>query len=78
VENQATDRAYRIGQMKDVMVHKLVASGTIEEKIDEVLSGKSELSEKVLESGAAKWITEMNNSDLLDMMRLTSLEADYE
>lgn len=78
VENQATDRAYRIGQMKDVMVHKLVASGTVEEKIDEVLSGKSELSEKVLESGAAKWITEMNNTDLLDMMRLTSLEADHE
>ncbi len=78
VENQATDRAYRIGQKKDVMVHKLVASGTIEEKIDEILSGKSELAEKVLESGAAKWITEMDDTELLDMMRLTPREADYE
>jgi non-specific serine/threonine protein kinase len=71
VENQATDRAYRIGQKKDVMVHKLVSAGTIEEKIDTVLSGKNELAEQVLGKGTGKWITELDDTELLNMMRLT-------
>ena len=71
VENQATDRAYRIGQKKDVMVHKLVSAGTIEEKIDTILSGKNELAEQVLGKGTGKWITELDDTELLNMMRLT-------
>jgi len=71
VENQATDRVYRIGQKKDVMVHKLVAAGTIEEKIDTILSGKNELAEHVLGRGTGKWITELDDMELLNMMRLT-------
>lgn len=71
VENQATDRAFRIGQTKNVMVHKLVCDGTIEEKIDEMLEAKRELSEQVLGSGGEKWLTELSNAELLNVLRLS-------
>ena len=70
VENQATDRAYRIGQKNNVMVHKLVCKGTIEEKIDTLINSKKELAENVIGNGGENWITEMNNEELLDMLRL--------
>ncbi len=70
VENQATDRAFRIGQTKNVMVHKLVCKGTIEEKIDEMIEAKKELAENVIGSGGEKWITELSNEELMSMMRL--------
>jgi len=70
VENQATDRAYRIGQTKNVMVHKFVCKGTIEEKIDEMISSKTKLAENVIGSGGENWITEMSNEQLLSMMSL--------
>lgn len=71
VENQATDRAFRIGQKKNVMVHKLVCKGTIEERIDAIINSKKELSEKVIGSASSEnWITEMNDAQLLDLMRL--------
>lgn len=70
MENQATDRAFRIGQKKDVVVHKLVCQGTIEEKIDAVISSKKELAENVIGSGGEKWITELNNEELMSMLRL--------
>ena len=70
VENQATDRAFRIGQTQNVMVHKLVCDGTIEEKIDEMLQAKRELSEQVLGSGGEKWLTELSNAELLNVLRL--------
>ena len=70
VENQATDRAYRIGQKKTVMVHKLVSSGTIEEKIDEMINSKKELAENVIGSGGEKWITDMSNEELLSVLKL--------
>lgn len=70
VENQATDRAYRIGQQSRVMVHKLVCRGTIEEKIDAMIASKKELAENVIGSGTEKWITELNNDELLQMLRL--------
>ncbi len=69
VENQATDRAYRIGQNRSVIVHKFVNTGTIEEKIDEMIRDKVELAENVI-GGGEKWITEMSDKALLDMMRL--------
>ena len=70
VENQATDRAFRIGQTKNVMVHKLVSKGTIEEKIDAVIQSKKELAENVIGSGKESWITELNNEELLKLLRL--------
>lgn len=70
MENQATDRAFRIGQTKDVMVHKFVCQGTIEEKIDAMLASKRELAENVIGSGSENWITELSNEELFSLLRL--------
>lgn len=70
VENQATDRAYRIGQKQNVIVHKLVCKGTIEEKIDEMIESKKELAANVVGSGGESWITEMSNEELLSVLSL--------
>ena len=70
VENQATDRTFRIGQEKNVMVHKLVCQGTIEEKIDAMIESKRALAENVIGSGSEKWITELSNDELMMLLRL--------
>ena len=70
VENQATDRAYRIGQKRNVMVHKLVCQGTVEEKIDQLIESKKELAANVIGSGGESWITEMSNEELLSLLKL--------
>ncbi len=70
VENQATDRAFRIGQKKNVMVHKLVCQKTIEEKIDKVIESKKELAENVIGSSGESWITELGNDELMSLLRL--------
>ncbi|MDH3347683.1 MAG: DEAD/DEAH box helicase [Desulfobulbaceae bacterium] len=70
VENQATDRAFRIGQKKNVMVHKFITKGTIEEKIDIMLDEKAKLSDEVIAASGENWITEMNNDELLDLFSL--------
>jgi non-specific serine/threonine protein kinase len=70
VENQATDRAFRIGQKRNVMVHKFVCRGTVEEKIDELIGAKSDLAKDVLEGGANVLLTEMNNEELLKILTL--------
>ncbi|MDD3751946.1 MAG: DEAD/DEAH box helicase, partial [Tissierellia bacterium] len=70
VENQATDRAFRIGQTKNVIVHKFVTKGTIEEKIDSIIEQKQKLSGDVLTSSGEQWITEYNNEDLMKMFAL--------
>ena len=70
MENQATDRAFRIGQTKDVMVHKFVSKGTIEEKIDRMIESKKELAENVIGEGSEKWITELSDDELFSLMRL--------
>lgn len=70
VENQATDRAFRIGQKRDVMVYKLISSGTIEEKIDTMIAVKSKLAQDVIGAGGETWITELNNKELMNMFRL--------
>jgi SNF2 family DNA or RNA helicase len=70
VENQATDRVFRIGQQKKVMVHKFITRGTVEEKIDAMLEQKSQLSEDVLAASGEKWLTEMKNDELSDLFRL--------
>ena len=69
VENQATDRAFRIGQHKKVMVHKFVTQGSIEEKIDVLLEKKKELSKKILSQTGEKWITEMNNDEIIETFK---------
>ena len=73
MENQATDRAFRIGQDKNVMVHKFICQGTVEEKIDALINSKKELAENVIGSGGESWITEMSNDELLSMLRLEVL-----
>jgi non-specific serine/threonine protein kinase len=72
VENQATDRAFRIGQKNNVLVHTFVCPGTIEERIDLLIASKRGLAEDLLgaESGAQKILTEMSNKELLDFVRL--------
>jgi non-specific serine/threonine protein kinase len=70
VENQATDRAFRIGQKRNVLVHKFVCRGTIEEKIDDLLESKRQLSSELLEGGADLMLTEMKDDDLLKLVAL--------
>jgi superfamily II DNA or RNA helicase len=70
VENQATDRAFRIGQTKNVLVHKFLCRGTVEEKIDELIESKRQLSHDLLEGGAETVLTEMNNEELLRLVAL--------
>jgi SNF2 family DNA or RNA helicase len=83
VEDQATDRAYRIGQTRAVQVHKLLCAGTVEEKVDQMLEKKRELAAKVVGAGE-HWITELGNSELRDLFSLSenallgSDEADEE
>jgi non-specific serine/threonine protein kinase len=70
VENQATDRAFRIGQKKNVLVHKFVCRGTVEEKIDELIESKRQLSRDLLEGGAEIALTEMKDEELLKLVAL--------
>jgi non-specific serine/threonine protein kinase len=70
VENQATDRAFRIGQKRNVMVHKFTCRGTLEERIHEIIAGKTALAEDILGEGAERLLTEMNNSELLRFVAL--------
>ena len=70
VENQATDRAFRIGQTKNVMVHKFVCRGTIEERIDALIGEKTDLAREVLEVGVERRLTEMSNRELLRFVEL--------
>ena len=71
VENQATDRAFRIGQKKNVIVHKFLTKGTVEEKIDMMLEEKSKLSQDVIASTGDSWMTEMKNDELMDIFKLS-------
>ena len=70
VENQATDRAWRIGQHRNVLAHKFVCRGTIEERIDEMIRTKQKLAQDVLEGGAEIKLTEMSDAELLDLVKL--------
>jgi len=70
VENQATDRAFRIGQKRAVMVHKLVCRGTVEERIDELIASKRALSSELLEGGAEAALTELSDAELLRIVSL--------
>jgi SNF2 family DNA or RNA helicase len=69
VENQATDRAFRIGQKKNVQVHKFVCMGTLEERIDEMIERKREIAGAVVGTGEG-WLTELSNSELKQLFAL--------
>jgi SNF2 family DNA or RNA helicase len=69
VEDQATDRAFRIGQMRNVQVHKYVTVGTLEEKIDELIENKKALARAVVGSGE-QWLTELSTTDLRELVIL--------
>jgi non-specific serine/threonine protein kinase len=70
VENQATDRAFRIGQTKNVLVQKFVCRGTVEEKIDALIESKQQMSHDVLQEGADLMLTEMSNDELMKLVAL--------
>jgi hypothetical protein len=71
VENQATDRAFRIGQQKNVVVHKFITKGSIEEKIDRMLEDKQRLSEEIIAGTGEEWITELDNDAVMALFKLT-------
>lgn len=73
VENQATDRAFRIGQTRNVIVHKFITKGTIEEKINTIIEEKQALSGELLSDGSEQWITEYSNDEL---MKIFALDGD--
>ena len=70
IENQATDRAFRIGQTKNVLVHKFVCRGTVEEKIDQLIESKRQLSKDLLEGGTELLLTELKDAELLKLVAL--------
>ncbi|WP_349407304.1 DEAD/DEAH box helicase [Pseudalkalibacillus sp. SCS-8] len=69
VENQATDRAFRIGQQQNVSVYKMITNGTLEEGIDKMIERKSHLTSQIV-SHEDQWVTEMSNEELMDLIRL--------
>jgi len=70
VENQATDRAFRIGQQRNVLVHKFVCRGTVEEKIDLLIEEKTALAGSILKTDGAATLTEMDDAELLELVSL--------
>ena len=70
VENQATDRAFRIGQSRNVIVHKFVCKGTVEEKIDTMIADKTALGDQIVGATGENWVTEMSNAELTDLFAL--------
>ncbi|MHA1703660.1 MAG: hypothetical protein ACTSWK_15495, partial [Promethearchaeota archaeon] len=70
VEDQATDRAYRIGQKSVVNVYKFITKGTIEEKIDDLLEEKRELADKIVASTGESWISDLDDDKLRNLLNL--------
>ena len=70
VKNQATDRAFRIGQKRNVLVHKFVCRGTIEERIDQLIESKRQLAQDFLSGGGEINLTEMSDRELLEFVKL--------
>ena len=75
VENQATDRAFRIGQRRNVLVHRFVTRGTIEEKIDRMIADKRQLADDLLDGGQEVNLTELSDNELIDLVRLDVTRA---
>lgn len=77
VEDQATDRAFRLGQTRNVQVHKMLCAGTVEDKIDEILESKRGLADAIVGSGEG-WITELGDTELRDLFSLGTSAAVYD
>ena len=75
VENQATDRAFRIGQRRNLLVHRFVTRGTIEEKIDRMIAEKRQLADDLLDGEHEVNLTELSDDELIDMVRLDVTRA---
>jgi SNF2 family DNA or RNA helicase len=75
VENQATDRAFRIGQKKNVLVHKFICQGTLEDKIDALIESKRQLSQEILEGTSETLLTELSNDELIKIVSLDIASA---
>jgi SNF2 family DNA or RNA helicase len=71
VEDQATDRAFRIGQRRQVFVHKFVCAGTLEEKIDEIIERKRSMAQSIVGSGE-EWLTKLSTAELRELLTLRS------
>ena len=76
VENQASDRAYRIGQKRNVLIHKFVTPGTLEERIDEMIKAKQGLADALFADGGEKLVTEMTDAELMDFVRLADTPSE--
>jgi SNF2 family DNA or RNA helicase len=72
VEDQATDRAFRIGQKKNVQVRKLMCVGTLEERIDVLIAQKKDLADRIVGSSSEAWITELDSAQLRDLVVLSA------
>jgi SNF2 family DNA or RNA helicase len=75
VENQATDRAFRIGQKRNVLVHKFITTGTIEERINEMIAEKQKMADEILSSDGEVNLTELSDEQLLKMVSLDVTRA---
>src|SRR5204863_8383195 len=75
VENQATDRAIRIGQTKNVLVHKFICRGTVEDKIDQMIESKQQLAGDFLSGAADMMLTEMKDEEVLKLVALDVVAA---
>ena len=76
VENQATDRAHRIGQTRTVFVHTLICEGTLESRIDDLITGKTELARQIVGSGDS-WLAGLSDDKLREILALSSSATDY-
>ena len=76
VENQATDRAFRIGQTKDVHVHKMICAGTLEDRIDLMIEAKQQTAEQVVGATSERWLTELSNAELREVLALSATPED--
>lgn len=74
VENQATDRAFRIGQTRNVQVHKFICAGTLEDRIDEMIESKKQLSESIVGADES-WLTELSTGELRELVALREAEV---
>ena len=78
VENQATDRAFRIGQTKDVHVHKFICAGTLEDRIDLMIDIKQETAQQVVGATSERWLTELSNAELRHVLALSATPDEQE